>query len=437
MGATFVNHHVRSDRREPVEQAVQTLSEAGAYLSTARQGWVSIFDQAVEEQFDESGVEQFTRQLSAQLESIAIGVVVSDSDSILLWIYGRDRQQLHYVLEPSHKSHDSKALCTALQHCSSTGASFEDFAAVCRRQYEFAEDCWGDLAELLGIPRAFADLDYTSIADGEFDEVGLVASDLLAVGEIESSGGRALPAGLSSVGEQYLLAVQQQRGLSPAPGGQLPNESPLVEAVRSGNVARVRSQLAAGANVETTNWEQSATLLAIAAGEGHLELVDLLLASGAQINFEYDPWSLQPQRPLASPLECAARGGHEAIVARLLAAGAELGAGRSALYAAVVGDCAPLVRMLLAAGADPNGDDPKMPLGMGMTLLMSAAQLGAVEVAIALLEAGADPNRRDEEGWTARCHAQRYGQVQSCNCWTGTLKLHPSGNLMRQELTRN
>lgn len=52
-----------------------------------------------------------------------------------------------------------------------------------------------------------------------------------------------------------------------------------------------------------------------------------------------------------------------------------------------------VVRMLLAAGADPN-----IPEGEGVTALTVAAQAGHLEVVKALLAAGADRNYRTPQG---------------------------------------
>ncbi|MGP3920902.1 ankyrin repeat domain-containing protein [Nonomuraea sp. 10N515B] len=69
--------------------------------------------------------------------------------------------------------------------------------------------------------------------------------------------------------------------------------------------------------------------------------------------------------------------------------------GSTALYRAAVQGDADLVRMLLAAGADPDresgGDTEGLPL-------CAAACWGHIEVVAALLDAGADPDRREDEG---------------------------------------
>ncbi|WP_268984584.1 ankyrin repeat domain-containing protein, partial [Streptomyces fuscigenes] len=88
------------------------------------------------------------------------------------------------------------------------------------------------------------------------------------------------------------------------------------------------------------------------------------------------------------------------------AVGAVDGEGRTALYAAAVGDRPSAVRLLLAAGADPQracgeegGDLP----------LCGAASGGHTEVVRALLAAGAEPDLREAYGFTATAWAAVQG----------------------------
>ncbi|MGS2587323.1 ankyrin repeat domain-containing protein [Streptomyces hebeiensis] len=98
----------------------------------------------------------------------------------------------------------------------------------------------------------------------------------------------------------------------------------------------------------------------------------------------------------------AVYGGDKDAVVRLLRAGVPVEAadaeGRTALYLAAVSDEAGLVRLLLAAGADPGR--PSGPDG-GDLPLCGAACGGHTEVVRALLAAGARPDGREEFGFTA------------------------------------
>ncbi|WP_031089845.1 ankyrin repeat domain-containing protein [Streptomyces sp. NRRL WC-3549] len=92
----------------------------------------------------------------------------------------------------------------------------------------------------------------------------------------------------------------------------------------------------------------------------------------------------------------------ESAVVRALRAGASVEArdedGTSALYLAAVQDLPGTVRLLLAAGADP--DRPSGPEA-GDLPLCGAVCGGHTEVVEALLAAGADPDLREDFGFTA------------------------------------
>ncbi|WP_435056951.1 ankyrin repeat domain-containing protein [Streptomyces sp. bgisy060] len=105
--------------------------------------------------------------------------------------------------------------------------------------------------------------------------------------------------------------------------------------------------------------------------------------------------------------------GDEDGVVRALRSGADPEArddGETALYRAAVGDAAGIVRLLLAAGADPDrgsgGDGSDLPL-------CGAACGGHTEVVRALLAAGAAVDRAEAYGFTALAWAIRLGHADT------------------------
>jgi hypothetical protein len=142
----------------------------------------------------------------------------------------------------------------------------------------------------------------------------------------------------------------------------------LVQAVTRPNLARVRSLLAAGANVNARNIHSS-SVLAIAARQGYTSIAERLLKSGADVNSGNDRgWT---------PLMLAVSYGHLAIARALLRHGA-----RTDLFNS-----------------------------QGTTALMLAAQRGDEDAVNLLLASGAATLARNKEGFTARDLAFRNGHA--------------------------
>ena len=139
--------------------------------------------------------------------------------------------------------------------------------------------------------------------------------------------------------------------------------------------------LAAGAAVDTTN-RYGVTPLALASVNGSTPMIARLLESGADPNL--------PNPEGETPLMTAARTGNGEAIEALLEHGAEVDAvegwrGQTALMWATAQNQAAAVESLLAAGADPNARS-----GRGFTPLLFAAREGHVDVLEALVRAGAD-----------------------------------------------
>lgn len=111
-------------------------------------------------------------------------------------------------------------------------------------------------------------------------------------------------------------------------------------------------------------------------------------------------------------LHAAARAGDPAVVADLLAAGADVNAsnaeGLTPLHLAALRGDAKTVQLLLAAGADVAGRD-----GLGRTPLHYAASAGADSVIERLLTSGADVNAVDATGQTPLLRAARWARLDT------------------------
>src|SRR5690606_3389578 len=126
----------------------------------------------------------------------------------------------------------------------------------------------------------------------------------------------------------------------------------LADTARDGQLAQVREQIAAGADVDAPHPDGTTPLL-WAVHRGDLEMVEALIGAGASVDAANEFG--------VTPLLEASRAGDAAIIAALLAAGADV------------------------SRAHPTGETP----------LMAAARTGRVAAVRSLLEHGADPNARD------------------------------------------
>jgi ankyrin repeat protein len=163
----------------------------------------------------------------------------------------------------------------------------------------------------------------------------------------------------------------------------------LVIAAETGRVELVRLLLAHGVAVGDTGTEESRTsALGFASLERHPEVVDELLAHGADVDAR--------NRSDVTPLMQGAFGGEPAVVRSLLAAGAAVDLenrdGRTALVFAVLLRHPEAVELLLEAGASPEVSSRIPGFGVVTPLLLAAGR-GHEEIARLLLDHGAVVDR--------------------------------------------
>ena len=161
--------------------------------------------------------------------------------------------------------------------------------------------------------------------------------------------------------------------------------SPLIAAVRNGDVAELRARLAGPIDVNARQ-PDGATALHWAVHHEDVVAADLLIGAGADAEAANDLG--------VTPLLMACRRGHGALVERLLAAGADadaaLPSGETALMAAARAGSLEAVNALLARGARVNAAEATR----GQTALMWAAANRRPAVTRALLDHGADVGGR-------------------------------------------
>jgi len=176
-------------------------------------------------------------------------------------------------------------------------------------------------------------------------------------------------------------------------------------AAMKGHSSVVRRLLEAGADADVKA-VSGLTALLVASRDDHLEVVDALLSSGRCGDLE------ARNKHGWTALYCAVLGGHASVVRRLLEAGANAEAKAAsdltALFVASRADHLEVVDVLLSSDwcGDLEARDKH-----GHTALYCAAMRGHASVVRRLLEAGADADVKAADGSTALLAASRGGHV--------------------------
>jgi len=174
----------------------------------------------------------------------------------------------------------------------------------------------------------------------------------------------------------------------------------LWKAAQHGNVGQVNELLSKGADVNFIFNKYAMTPLYAAASSGHKEIVEILLAAGANVNVV--------NKSGESPLHKAVEGGkieNKELLKILLAAGANVNApdkkGKTPLYRTVESWDAnkELLKILLAAGANVNAPDLSGATPLHIAVRNKRASIQDIlEIVRILLAAGANPWIKDAGG---------------------------------------
>lgn len=196
----------------------------------------------------------------------------------------------------------------------------------------------------------------------------------------------------------------------------------LVTAADSGDLNRVKQLLASGVPPDGPS-KNGVTALYCAACEGRVEIINALLAAGADVNATMPKGYCKGMTALTGATRSAqeAKDKRVPVVKRLLASGADpnimTGApdNRTALSWAVCSHSTALVKMLLAAGADPNIPDADVEEDSGPARMTPLMHVMDTAMARLLMDAGADPTMRHEYDQTAIDWLRDQGNIyRSC-----------------------
>ena len=166
-------------------------------------------------------------------------------------------------------------------------------------------------------------------------------------------------------------------------------KTPLIQAVRDGDLAKVEALAASGASLNTLTEQGTPLEAAVRAGEDRIAW--FLLREGASPDLATESNT--------TPLMVASTKGERRLVRLLLSAGADVNArdaeGATPVMLAARNGHLTVVKVLLAAGANVNVSQNEQ------SLLMQIVESGDLLTAEMLLAAGADVNYQSSEGVTA------------------------------------
>jgi len=224
----------------------------------------------------------------------------------------------------------------------------------------------------------------------------------------------ATPIWLASInGDRSVVSRLLKGGANPNTS-LLMGETPLMSAARSGGIDTVNLLLRWGADVDLAEYERGQTALMWAAAQGHVDVVLALVAGGADLHARTRVWyQLENTAGNTNPignfrmahggstaLLFAARNGDVATARSLIEAGANVddvsASGTSALVISAHSGHESLALYLVNQGADPNADLA------GYTALHAAVLRGQSPLVRALLANGADIEAVVQKGTPGR-----------------------------------
>ncbi len=182
----------------------------------------------------------------------------------------------------------------------------------------------------------------------------------------------------------------------------------IIEAVETGNVAKVENELKKGVDVNTTN-KNKQSLLLIATHRNDVRMAELLVRYRANVN--------QQDQILDSPFLYAGAAGHLELIQLFLANGARFDVFNRYNGTALIPACERGHIAVVRTLANTKGFPIDHINRLGWTALLEAVILGNgsktyFQIVEILIEAGTDVNIADKDGVTPLQHAKSRGFTQ-------------------------
>lgn len=359
MGAFFTNYHVRTDSSSAVRQALLGLVRARAYVSPPKNGWITIYDEASDEQ-DSAILKRMAGGISKALGTAVLALLVHDSDIAAYWLYQNGTLVDEFDSNPDYYKRVKDAERArlrgnpdALLPLCAPGTTLAQIDSILHDPDGppiIAEQIFTELAPLLGIDEARITLGFTY-----FEEEG--------------------PEVLPDIGEFEPLGRGAEKKESKAPDPGLCREGPQIDTY----------PVAVGMLVQSWGAHKimGPAFAAMITGAGRDEMMKKLRTGMDRQARELLKHSKLEGRPTFEELKAARDNGPQALAA-LLASHPSAYMGDIGVQA-VVAEAEEFVAALIAHGLDPNA------LGnSGQTPLSAAERRGKNTKIYRLLKEAAD-----------------------------------------------
>jgi hypothetical protein len=183
MGAFYVNYTVKGADQQSV---VRALSGRKAFVSPEWNGFTVVFDEESDNQ-DQEAIAKLAGQLSANLRSTVLALLIHDSDILWYQLYEGGTLSDQYNSAPDYWSSkpepsppeggDAGRLCSAFQ-CKDV-AKVERILHAPFKDYPFAGDRHADLVHVLNLPTFAVGYGFRAVALDYLPE-GLSAEDMVS-----------------------------------------------------------------------------------------------------------------------------------------------------------------------------------------------------------------------------------------------------------------